>query len=315
VIADGEQGPDRDQIERLRAMLAQVENDLAQIGSPDQDRKLAAMRDELAAAVDKLKEAQALRERSGDARIKDGEPLNNEDQLREMQAKLAAAASELNGSAWSLKKGAKQLQRDDELDQTDELKARLAQLDQLKAELAMRDEQALDEQNDETKAKLANREAATIAAYKAKLDQEQAQADASVEARDLKAQIAAIKQLEVERLAARSADEPGTTFDSKRVLSLIGPALKAGPGEISVVGDVKHPGPIKWEEGLTAAAAMMHVGGPSADDVDIRIGRLSEMNLTWGADGPDSRLRIDAIEPSTALHAGDVIVVTATKRK
>ena len=82
-----------------------------------------------------------------------------------------------------------------------------------------------------------------------------------------------------------------------------------------MVGDVKHPGPIKWEAGLTAALALMHAGGPSADDVDVQIGRLSEMNLTWSADGPDSRLRIDVIEPSTTLHAGDVIVVTATKRK
>ncbi len=110
-------------------------------------------------------------------------------------------------------------------------------------------------------------------------------------------------------------ENTATEFDSKRVLSLIGPALKAGPGEVSVVGDVSHPGPIKWEDGLTAAAAMLRAGAPSADGVDIHIGRLSEMNLTWGADGPDSRLRIDAIEPSATLRAGDVIVVTATKRK
>jgi hypothetical protein len=59
---------------------------------------------------------------------------------------------------------------------------------------------------------------------------------------------------------------------------------------------------------------MTQAGAVSSDGVDIRIGRLSEMNLTWGADGPDSHLRIDVIEPSTTLHAGDVIVVTAAKR-
>jgi beta-lactamase regulating signal transducer with metallopeptidase domain len=311
VNGGGEQEPDRDQIEKLRAMLAGIESDLALIGGQEQGRKLEAMRDELRAALDRLKEEQALRERSPEAWIKDGEPLNKEDQLREVRAKLAAAASELkDGSELSLKKDAEQLLRDGALDRAAELKARLAQLDQVKAELAMSDVRALGDQNDKVKAKLAQMEAESIAAYRASLDAEQAQA-----AGDVQAKIAAIRQREEERLVARAADERGTAFDSKRVLSFIGPALKAGPGEISVVGDVKRPGPIKWEEGLTAVTAMQHAGGPSADDVDIRIGRLSEMNLTWGADGPDSRLRIDVIEPSTALHAGDVIVVTVTKRK
>jgi beta-lactamase regulating signal transducer with metallopeptidase domain len=325
VSSGGEQEQDRDQIEKLRAMLARLEGDLARIGGPEQGRQLEVMRDELAAAVDKLKEAQALRERSGEARIKDREPLNNDDQLREMEAKLAAAESELNGPARSLKGAKHKLllgppgpPSDDAPDQVNELKANLAQLNEVRAQLAMRDEQALGDQNDEMKAKLANLEAASaasIAALKARRDAEQAQADRGLEARDLEAQIAAIEQQKAERREARANEGSATEVDSKRVLSLIGPALKAGPGEISVVGDVKHPGPIKWDAGLTAAVAVMHAGGPSADDVDIQIGRLSEMNLTWSADGPDSRVRIDIVEPSTTLHAGDVIVVTATKRK
>jgi beta-lactamase regulating signal transducer with metallopeptidase domain len=296
---------DRDQIEKLRAMVARIESDLVQIGDPEQGQKLEALRDQLRAAADRLKEEQALRERSGDASVKDDE------QLREVRAKLAAAASQLRGgSEGSLTQDAERLRRENALDQADELKAALAQLEGIKAQLAMRDEQALSDQNDETKAKLAQMEAETIAAEKARLDAEQAQT-----ADDVQAKIAAIRQRELERLAARAADERGTAFDSKRVLSFIGPALKAGSGEISVVGDVKRPGPIKWEAGLTAAVALMHAGGPSADDVDIQIGRLSEMNLTWSADGPDSRLRIDVLEPSATLHAGDVIVVTGTKRK
>jgi len=280
---DAQQGSDRDQIEKLRAMVAAMESDLAQIADPEHGRGLAVLREQLAAAVDRLKRAQALREQSGEARIKDGEPWNNEDQLREAQAKLAAAG-----------------------ELSDELKARLAQI---KAELAMRDELAVADQTDEMKAKLAQMEAETVAAEKARRDVEQAQAEGGVEAK------IAATQRELERLAASATDERGTAFDSKRVLSFIGPALKAGPGEISVVGDVKHPGPIRWEEGLTAAAAMRQAGGPSADDADIRIGRLSEMNLIWSADGPDSRVQIDAMEPSTPLHVGDVIVVTVTKRK
>jgi beta-lactamase regulating signal transducer with metallopeptidase domain len=272
----------RDQIEKLRAMLAGIERDFAQIGTPEQGRTLEAMRDELAAVIDKLKDAQALREQWGEAWTK-GEG--------------------------SLKQDAKQLLREDALGQADELKARRAEIDQIKAEQALRDQKTLGDWNDETKATLAKVYADTIAEYKARLDVEQAQADG------VEAKIASIKQREAERLAARANDERATAIDPKRVLSVIGPALKAGPGEISVVGDVKHPGPIKWEDGLTAAVAMMHAGGPSADDVDIRIGRLSEMNLTWGADGPDSHVRIDVIEPSTTLHAGDVMVVTATKRK
>jgi beta-lactamase regulating signal transducer with metallopeptidase domain len=300
-----EQQLDRDQIEKLRAMVARIEGDLAQIGDSEQGQKLEALRDQLRTAADRLKEEEALRERSGDASVKDDE------QLRETRAKLAAAASQLrDGSEGSLTPDTERLLRENALDRADELKAALAQLEGIKAQLAMRDEQALSDQNDDTKAKLAQMEAETIAAEKARLDAEQAQ-----NAGDVQAKIAAIRQREVERLAARAADERGTAFDSKRVLSFIGPALKAGPGEISVVGDVKRPGPIKWEAGLTAAGALMHAGGPSADDVDIQIGRLSEMNLTWSADGPDSRLRIDVLEPSATLHAGDVIVVTGTKRK
>jgi beta-lactamase regulating signal transducer with metallopeptidase domain len=306
VVNSGEQEPDRDQrdqIEKLRAMLAGIEREFAQIGSLEQGLTLEAMRNELEAVIDKLRQEQAMLDRSGEAWTKN-------DQLSEVRAKLATAAAALKGgSEGSLKKDAKQL-RDDALGQGDELKAKRAEADQLKAELALSDQQTLGEWNDETKAALAKAYADTINEYKVRLDAEQAQADGGVEAK-----IASIKQREAERLAARAADERATAMDPKRVLSFIGPALKAGPGEISVVGDVRHPGPIKWENGLTAAAAMMHAGGPVADDVDIRIGRLSEMNLTWGADGPDSHLRIDVIEPSTTLHAGDVIVVTATKRK
>jgi beta-lactamase regulating signal transducer with metallopeptidase domain len=294
---------ERDQIEKLRAMLAGIEKDFAQIRSLEPGPTLEAMRDELAAAIDKLKDEQALLDRSGDAWAKS-------ERLSEVQAKLAAAASQLKDeSDWSLKKETKQLLRNDALGRADELKAKRAEADQLKAELALRDQLTLGDLNDEATATLAKVYAATIAGYKARVDAEQAQAEGD------EAKIASIKQREAERLAARANDERATAMDPKRVLSVIGPALKAGPGEISVVGDVKHPGPIKWKDGLTAAMAMIHAGGPSADDVDIRIGRLSEMNLTWGTEGPDSHLRIDGIEPSATLHAGDVIVVTVTKRK
>jgi hypothetical protein len=322
VVNDGgPQEPDRDEIEqarikKLRATLAAIESDMAQIQSPEQDQELKTLRDQLAAVVDQLKEAGALRERTAEARVKTEELLNNEDQLREMKAKLAVAERKLSNDAeGSITKDAAQRLRDDSLDRVGELKITLAELDQLKAELAMRDQQTLGEQNEETKAKLAQMEAESMAASKAKLDAEQARAADGGNALDIEAKIAAVRQREEERLATRAADEGATAVDSKRVLSLIGPALKAGPGEISVVGDVKHPGPIKWEDGLTAAAALVHAGGPAADDGDVRIGRLSEMNLTWSAEGPDSRLRIDVIEPTTTLHAGDVIVVTATKRK
>ena len=303
------QGPDPEQpIEKLRAMLAEIESDLAGAQDPELGRKLEAERDQLAAAVDKLKAERALLERSRE------EGTKTEDRLREVQAKLAAAAiASSDESDVSLKKEkeAEQRQRDQMLDQADVLKANLAQLDQLKAKLALR------AQDDESQDKLANIYAETVDAYKAKLDaaQVQAQAQRGVEARDVEAQIAALKQLDAERQVARERENGSPEFDSKRVLSLLEPALKAGPGEVSVVGDVSHPGPIKWEGGLTAAAAMLRAGAPSADGVDVRIGRLSEMNLTWGADGPDSHLRIDVIEPSTTLRAGDVIVVTATKRK
>jgi beta-lactamase regulating signal transducer with metallopeptidase domain len=315
VNGGGEQEPDRDerdQIDKLRAMLAGIERDFARIGSQEQGRTLEALRDELQAAIQRLKGAQALREQSGEELAKN--ELAKNEQMSELRAKLAAAENELKGlSEGSLKRDAKQLLRDDAIHQADELKARRAEIDQVKAELALRDQLTFGDWNDETKATLAKVYADTIAEYKATLDAEQAQAGG------VEAKIASIKQRDAERLAARAsamaADERATAMDPKRVLSFIGPALKAGPGEISVVGDVKHPGPIKWEDGLTAAMAMMHAGGPPTDDVDIRIGRLSEMNLTWGADGPDSHLRIDVIEPSTTLHAGDVIVVTAAKRK
>jgi len=304
----GEQQPDRDQIEKLRAMVARIEGDLAQIGDPEQSQKLIALRDQLLAAADRLREAQALRERFGE------ESTTDDEQVRKVRAKLAAAARQLrDGPEGSLAADAEQLLRDGALDRADELKARLAQLDAIKAELAIRDEQALGAQSDEMRAERAQMEAETIAAYKAKLDEEQTQAAGDVETREAK--ITAKRRQDAERLAAMVADERGTAVDAKRVLSFIGPALKAGPGEISVVGDVKHPGPITWEAGLTAAAALAHAGGPSADNADIQIGRLSEMNLTWSADGPDSRLRMDVVEPSAILRAGDVIVVTATKRK
>jgi beta-lactamase regulating signal transducer with metallopeptidase domain len=325
VVNDGgPQEPDRDEIEqarikKLRATLAAIESAMAEIQSPEHDQELKALRDQLAAVVDQLKEAGALRERTAEARGKTEELLNNEDQLREMKATLAVAERKLSNEAeGSITKDAAQRLRDDSLDRLDrldELKMKLAELDQLRAELAMRDQQTLGEQNEETKAKLAQMEAESMAASKAKLDAEQARAADGGNALDIEAKIAAVRQREEERLATRAADEGATTVDSKRVLSLIGPALKAGPGEISVVGDVKHPGPIKWEEGLTAAAAMVRAGGPVADDVDVRMGRLSEMNLTWSAEGPDSRLRIDVIEPTTTLRAGDVMVVTTTKRK
>jgi hypothetical protein len=301
-----EQGPGG-QIEKLRAMLAQIESELAEIQGPELDRKLKAERDQIEAAVDNLKAERAFRERSRE------EGTKTEDQLREAQAKLAAAESVLKdgseASLRALKEEVARQQQDQRLDQADLLQAQLAQLDRVKAELALR------AQNDEPQDKLAKIYAETIDGYKAKLDAEQAEAERGAEARDLEAQIAALKQREGERLVARTRENSSTEFDSKRVLSLIGPALKAGPGEVSVVGDVSHPGPMNWEDGLTAAAAMMHAGAPSADGVEIRIGRLSEMNLTWGSDGPDSHLRIDGIEPSTMLRAGDVIVVTATKRK
>lgn len=300
-----EQAPDREQqIEKLRAMLAEIENDLAGAQDPELGRKLEAERDQLDAVLDKLQAERALLERSREERT------TTEDQLREAKEKLAGAANALNNeSDVSLKREAEQLQRDQTLDQADLLKAGLARLDQIKVELALR------AQNDERQDKLAKIDAETVDASKAKIDAEQAEAQREVEARDVEAQIAALKEFDAERLVARVRENGSTEFDSKRVLSLIGPALKAGPGEVSVVGDVSHPGPIKWEAGLTAAAAMMRAGAPSADGVDVRMGRLSEMNLTWGADGPDSHLRIDVIEPSTTLRAGDVIVVTATKRK
>jgi len=305
-VAGRLQGPDLEQIEKLRAMLAEIESDLAGAQDPELDRKLEAERDQLAAAVDKLKAERALLERSRE------EGTKTEDRLRELQAKLAAAANASSDeSDVSLKKEkeAEQLQREQTLEQADLLKAKLVQMDQLKAELALR------AQDDEPQDKLAKTYAETVNAYKAKLDAAQAQAQRGVEARDVEAQIAALKQLDAERQVGWERENGATEFDSKRVLSLIEPALKAGPGEVSVVGDVSHPGPIKWEDGLTAAAAMMRAGAPSADGVDVRIGRLSEMNLIWGADGPNSHLRIDGIEPSTTLRAGDVIVVTATKRK
>ncbi|HEY6357473.1 MAG TPA: M56 family metallopeptidase [Vicinamibacterales bacterium] len=270
-----DQGPNREQIEKLRAMLAEIESELAQIQGPEPDRKLKAERDQIEATVDKLRAERALLERSRE------EATITEDQRREVEAKLAAAASIVSDDpdvSPKLKKEAEQRQRDQALDRADVLKAKLAEMDQVKAELALR------AQSDEQQEKLAKSYAETL-------------------------------QLDAENLVARVRENGSTEFDSKRVLSLIGPALKAGPGEVSVVGDVSHPGPIKWEDGLTAAAAITRAGAPSADGVDVRMGRLSEMNLTWGADGPNSHLRIDVIDPSATLRAGDVIVVTATKRK
>jgi beta-lactamase regulating signal transducer with metallopeptidase domain len=305
--ASGEQGPNRDQIDKLRAMLAELEGNLAEIAGPEQGRTLEALRDQLVAAVDKLKEEQALLERSSETGTK------NKEQMREIEAKLAAAANELGDpSELALKKAdAEILLQRDALDRADVLKAKRAELDQMKVELALRDQDA------EMQTKLSRIETDRLAALQAKLDA--AQADGALDPQGVEAKIAEMKarkqMIGAEHLPALAAGERGTPVDSKRLLSLIGPALKAESGEISVVGDVKHPGPIRWEDGLTAAAAMMHAGGPSADNVDIQIGRLAEMNLTWGADGPDSHLRIDGIEPSTTLHAGDVIIVTATKRK
>jgi ElaB/YqjD/DUF883 family membrane-anchored ribosome-binding protein len=230
-----DQAPSPEQVEKLRAMVAEIESVLAQWGGQGTEDQLREMKDRIAAAIQKLKENEG-----------------------ELQDRLKALGSQLG--------------------QSDELKAKQDLIDEVRAELANHDVEV------KRTAELAKLYSGWIADYKAQLDAEQSQTAA---------------------------------FDSKRVLALIGPALKAGPGEVSVVGDVKRPGPIKWEEGLTAAAAMARAGAPSADAPDVQIGRLSEMTVLWatGADGPDSRIRVDVIQASTPLRAGDVIIVTAGKRK
>lgn len=93
--------------------------------------------------------------------------------------------------------------------------------------------------------------------------------------------------------------------------------LSAQSGVVTIAGDVKSPGELQYEDGLTVGAALEKAGGISGESVrKITIMRINGSGRPTGSTNPDViAATISQIPASsdTALLAGDTLNVSAYK--
>ena len=302
-------------IERLRAMavdrsVAGAQLEQRQIDLQALEAKLKALDDQFAARKRPLDEGGLAEAKAKLERLADEQQQRDVDKVAEVKAKLQRL-SDARDDADLAKLAEAQAQFEKikpmELDEMAAKKLKEARFKEVEETLAKREAAARTAGEDDV--------ADQIARMKAEMDRQDAMVS-KLSSRNLDDMKIEMSRTGDPLLLVRADGRDATDFDPREMQSVIGPALDAGPNDVSVVGNaVKHPGHVAWRDGLTVEAALKAAGAPPTSDAGTVVRRLSELRVTFGAGGPHVNGRVDEVGAGTLLRPGDVLVISPRVRK